>query len=90
MMNKKGGILANTLAIVVFLLMVFPVYWMVISSLKPRADFFLETPKFLPIPATLENYTRVIQDKDFFTYAANSAIVTLVVVLLSMLTAFLA
>ncbi len=89
-MNKKGGILANTLAIVVFLLMVFPVYWMVISSLKPRADFFLETPKFLPIPATLENYTRVIQDKDFFTYAANSAIVTLVVVLLSMLTAFLA
>ncbi len=46
--------------------MVFPVYWMVISSLKPREDFFLETPKFLPIPATLSNYQRVIADKDFF------------------------
>ena len=26
------------------------------SLFKPRADFFAETPKFLPIPATLDNY----------------------------------
>ncbi len=90
MVNKKGGVVANTLAIILFLVMVFPVYWMVISSLKPREDFFLETPKFLPIPATLDNYVRVINDKDFFNFAKNSAIVTLVVVILSMLVAFLA
>ena len=54
MHNKKGGIVANTFAVIFFVVMVFPVYWMVISSLKPREDFFLETPKFLPIPATLD------------------------------------
>lgn len=90
MINRKGGVVANTLAVIVFLFMAFPVYWMVISSFKPRADFFLETPKFLPIPATLDNYTRVINDKDFFSYAKNSLIVTLTVVLISMAVAFLA
>jgi N,N'-diacetylchitobiose transport system permease protein len=90
MLHKKGGIVANTLGIVVFLAMAFPVYWMVISSLKPRSDFFLETPKFLPIPATLDNYTRVIADKDFFAFARNSLTVTVVVVIASMIIAFLA
>jgi N,N'-diacetylchitobiose transport system permease protein len=90
MSSKKGGVLPNTIAVVLFVVMVFPVYWMIISSFKPREDFFLETPKFLPIPATLDNYTRVIQDKDFFSFAKNSAIVTIVVVLLSMIVAFLA
>jgi N,N'-diacetylchitobiose transport system permease protein len=90
MINRKGGILPNTLAVILFAVMAFPVYWMIISSLKPREDFFLETPKFLPIPATLDNYTRVISDKDFFSYAKNSLIVTVVVVLLSMAVAFLA
>ena len=67
MINRKGGLVANTLASILVVVMVFPVYWMIISSFKPRADFFLETPKFLPIPATLDNYSRVINDKDFFT-----------------------
>lgn len=89
-MHKKGGVLANILAVILFAFMVFPVYWMVISSLKPREDFFLDTPKFLPIPATLENYTRVITDENFFNFARNSAIVTIVVVIASMLVAFLA
>ena len=90
MINRKGGLVANTIAIILFVLMVFPVYWMIISSFKPRADFFLETPKFLPIPATLDNYTRVINDKDFFNYAKNSLTVTVVVVVLSILVAFIA
>jgi N,N'-diacetylchitobiose transport system permease protein len=89
-MIKRGGFVANTLGLVVFVLMAFPVYWMVVSSFKPRQDFFLETPKFLPIPATLDNYVRVINDKGFFTFAKNSLIVTVVVVLVSMLVAFLA
>lgn len=90
MINKKGGFVANTVAVILTIVMVFPVYWMVISSFKPRSDFFAETPKFLPIPATLDNYRRVIGDKDFFNYAKNSLTVTIVVVVLSMLVAFIA
>jgi len=90
MINKKGGLVANTLAVILTVLMVFPVYWMVASSFKPRKDFFAETPKFVPIPGTLDNYRRVIGDKDFFSYAKNSLTVTVVVVLLSMVVAFVA
>ncbi len=50
MINKKGGLVANTFAVILFLFMAFPVYWMVISAFKPREDFFLETPKFFPYP----------------------------------------
>ena len=48
--------------------MAFPVYWMVASRPSSRVrTSSSRDPKFFPIPATMDNFTRVIQDKgDFF------------------------
>ena len=80
----------NLAALMVFVVMVFPVYWMVGRALKRRADVFLETPKIIPNPITFEHFARVLSDGGFWGYARNSLLVVLVVVVLSMLTAFLA
>ncbi len=88
--SRRGTIGANIAAVVVFFVMAFPVYWMINTALKPKADVFTETPKLLPIPITFENFTRVVQDGEFLTFARNSLIVTVVVVVVSMIVAFLA
>ena len=58
--------------IVASVIAVFPVLWVLLTSLKPAAfatttDFFKDT--------TLENYTNLIQDTKFLTWFGNSLIV---------------
>ena len=43
----------------VFLIMSFPVYWMVLTSFRRGSDIQKPTPQFLPQPATLNNYRKV-------------------------------
>lgn len=54
-------LLALTVALVFFL---FPVYWMVATSLKSQVDAFAMPPKWFP-PPTLENYRQVLFETDF-------------------------
>jgi multiple sugar transport system permease protein len=42
--------------ILVALVMVLPLLWLVVSSLKPETDLFRYPPEWIPNPATLENY----------------------------------
>ncbi|RBL79440.1 ABC transporter permease, partial [Streptomyces cavourensis] len=58
--------------IVASVIAVFPVLWVLLTSLKPAkyattTDFFRET--------TLVNYTNLIRDTEFLTWFANSAII---------------
>ncbi|WP_460863435.1 carbohydrate ABC transporter permease [Nocardiopsis coralliicola] len=81
--TDKGG-LAVALAVA------FPLYWMVLSALKPRAA--LEAGDPLPYTAepTLEAFRRVLLVDGFGQYLLNSVLVAAVVVVASTLCAFLA
>jgi len=69
---------------------VFPVYWMVVTSFRPRLDIQSANPEALPIPATLDNYRNVF-DREFFVDAVRkSLVVTLLTVVLALVVAFLA
>src|SRR5262249_39751271 len=46
----------NALALAVFLVMVFPVYWMVSTAFKQGPDILSYTPKWFPAPATLSHF----------------------------------
>jgi multiple sugar transport system permease protein len=63
-------LLALTIALMFFL---FPVYWMVATSLKSQVDAFAMPPKWFP-PPTLENYRQVLFETDFLRQARNSLI----------------
>jgi N,N'-diacetylchitobiose transport system permease protein len=80
----------NLTALVVLALMVFPVYWMVITAFKPGVDIQSYTPKFFPSPATLRNFTDAINRDYFWDVVKNSLIVVAVVTALSLVLAFLA
>jgi len=89
-MRKQGGILPNLLAILAAIFFAFPVYWMIATSLKTRDDIFASPPQLFPSSPTLDNYATAIVDKAFFDFFKNSLIVTVIVVVASILVAFLA
>lgn len=54
---------------------VLPIYYIVITSVRPQAGFFASNQLLPPADPTLEGYALVLQS-DFFRYLANSVIVT--------------
>ena len=80
----------NLLALLVFVVMVFPVYWMVSTAFKPAPDILTFTPKLFPTSATLENFTDAMSRPYFWRVARNSLIVVLAVTAISLALAFLA
>ncbi|MEN3539224.1 ABC transporter permease subunit [Microbispora sp. ZYX-F-249] len=63
---------------------VFPVAWLVLTSLKPRT--VIETASVAPIDhPTLANYTQVLGETRFLTWAANAVIVSLITAVLGVL-----
>jgi multiple sugar transport system permease protein len=67
----------NTLQLVVAgVIIMAPVVWMVLSSLKPSFAVTAYPPTLIFSP-TLENYGQLIKTTPFFSYAVNSLIVTI-------------
>src|SRR5579871_3603849 len=67
----------NTLQLVLAgILIMAPVVWMVLSSLKPSFEVTAYPPTLIFSP-TVENYSQLIKSTPFFSYAVNSLIVTI-------------
>ena len=83
-------IVLNLTGLLVFAVMVFPVYWMVLTSFKRGNDVLSFTPQFLPQHPTLANFRDAIGRDLFWSSVRNSLIVVGAVVLVSVVLAFLA
>ena len=82
-------VLANGLALVAAVGWVFPVYWMLNSSLLPQREVRSREPSFVPVGGTLDSYRRVFET-DFVNALRLSATVTVLTVALTLVVAFLA
>jgi N,N'-diacetylchitobiose transport system permease protein len=85
---RKAG--WNVLGLFVLAVMVFPVYWMVSTAFKPGHDILSYTPQWIPTHPVISNFTDAIHQQFFWNAVKNSLIVTSVVVVLSLVLAFLA
>jgi multiple sugar transport system permease protein len=68
---------------------VFPFYWMVITTFKQNSDLYNETnnPLWFNAPPTLANVQYLLEQTRFLTWMANSLIIGVGVVLITLLTA---
>jgi N,N'-diacetylchitobiose transport system permease protein len=80
----------NLLGVLVFVVMVFPVYWMVATAFKPGSDILSLEPTWFPTNPTLVNFTDAIHQRNFWHSVVNSLIVAVAVVVLSLALALLA
>jgi raffinose/stachyose/melibiose transport system permease protein len=83
--NWIGGSFGWLWLVVVML----PIYWIVITSFKTRANYYVQNPFAPPTEPTLDNYRQVIE-ADFTRYFGNSLVVTAGATLPAVLISFMA
>jgi multiple sugar transport system permease protein len=69
--------IAHVLAGALAVIFIFPLLWMLSSSLKPREDLFVFPPTLIPSTWHFENYGRAWEAARFSRYFANSAVVAI-------------
>ncbi len=78
-MNKKGRTvsiyIAYTLLTIIFL---FPVLWVLLSSLKTQSELFTYPLTIFPANPTLDNYREAFRSGTFLRYFGNSGYVTVI------------
>ncbi|MEV1293465.1 carbohydrate ABC transporter permease [Pseudonocardia sp. NPDC049635] len=60
------------------LVVVFPLLWMILTSVKPLPEIITQTPTLLPVDPTWENYATAAERLPFARVFANSVLVTVV------------
>lgn len=95
-MTKKKGLVGNALChvylIILSVVAVFPLVWVLLSSIKTNGELTSNPTKFIPINPTLENFVHVIQDLEFGVNIANSIVIalctTLIAIIISCMAAY--
>ncbi|HMB18330.1 MAG TPA: carbohydrate ABC transporter permease [Gaiellaceae bacterium] len=80
----------NALGLLVFAIMIFPVYWMIATAFKEGQNILSDTPQFFPSPVTFSNFDDAIHREFFWDVVKNSIIIVTVVVAVSLVIGFLA
>ena len=80
----------DTIAVLILVVMLFPIYWMVSTAFKPGKEILSLTPVWFPSPVTLDNFRTAINVPFFWNDVVNSLTVVLSVVAISIALAFLA
>jgi N,N'-diacetylchitobiose transport system permease protein len=80
----------NAVGIALFAVMVFPVFWMISTALKPDDEINSKVPTWFSASPTLQHFRDAIARPFFWENVKNSVIVVSVTVVVSMVLAFLA
>lgn len=88
--RQTRNIIRYIFAILITLVFLFPIFWMISTSLKPEDEVLAATQTLLPIKWQFSNYATVMQKEPFMRYMLNTAIVTAGTMILEMGTGVLA
>lgn len=79
-----GRVLSYVLLGIAVLLVLFPIYWMVITSLKLPREIY-RVPSLWPKAFTLDNFNKLLADGNFLLAIRNSLIVSTTVTVISVI-----
>ena len=80
----------NTVAVAFGLVMAFPIYWMILTTVKSNHDLLAQDPTFWPSHFDFSSYRTVFDDPDFLNSMRSTAIITIGSVLAGLVVGFLA
>ena len=87
---KAGNIISHIYLIILTFISIFPLVWIIISSLKGKGELTGNPTAFWPKTWTFDYYAHVINDLKFFVNIKNSVIISLVTTLIAITVAALA
>ncbi|MEU1127041.1 carbohydrate ABC transporter permease [Streptomyces sp. NPDC005899] len=88
--RRKNRLGYNILALVTAALMAFPVYWLIVSSLRPNHEIRSYDQTLWPSSLTFDNFARAVKQENFATAIQSSLIVSVTAVVGGMVIATLA
>ena len=74
--RKYGRFLKCFAGIVIIAVFLFPIYWMIVSSLKSSGEIFRMPPSLVPETIYTDNYEALFRNSDFINYIKNSLIIS--------------
>lgn len=75
-MGKRLNWSSKVLVILIAIVFASPLIWLVLSSGKPPNQIFLQPPKWIPDPVTINNYIQAVKAIPFFVYLKNTIIIS--------------
>lgn len=81
-------VLLYIICTIVIIVVIFPLYWLIITSLKYDIDSYVYPPQFFPVNITFKNYIDILflaQEGNLVKYFLNSLIITIFTIFLSLL-----
>ena len=88
--SSSATVLANVVGLIFVVIMIFPVYWVLNTALKPADEVLQFTPTFLPAHPTLDNFVSAFKAPLFLKDMLNGLIVTVMSVFAAIVVGFLA
>jgi multiple sugar transport system permease protein len=89
MRADKTNLPASIVTWVIVILMVFPLIWMLLTSIKPQSELFVFPIKLLPEHVTFGHYERLLEDTPFLRYFWNSVVLSVATTVVVMVVATL-
>ena len=87
--NNLWELVPAVLGVLWLLFSIYPIIYMLFTSLRPQADLYTDTPWSFPSSPTLENYLNVLVN-GFLTYFVNTLFVTVISVFIILVVSLLA
>ncbi|MEV7099197.1 carbohydrate ABC transporter permease [Amycolatopsis sp. NPDC051045] len=87
--RRPGRLIAEVVTVVIAGLVAFPLYWMLLSAVKPPGEIQSANPKPWTFSPSFDSFSRVLTVSGFGRFFVNSLVVALVVVAFSLLLSFL-
>jgi N,N'-diacetylchitobiose transport system permease protein len=85
---RRGQLVVDVVCVVIAVVVAFPLYWMVLSAIRPAGELQAATP-WTAAP-TVDSFRRVLDVENFGLYFVNSLVVAVAVVAISLVMSFLA
>jgi multiple sugar transport system permease protein len=88
MRRTFAGALTAVVLVIVTALFVFPLYFLVVTSLKSKAELFAAVPTIFPQAPTIQPYVSVLFDRGMTQLLVNSIVAGLAATVLAIIVAF--
>ena len=86
--KRTSKILSRVFIVLCLIVALFPIYWMLCTSLKSDGEIYQKIPTMIPKRFTVEAYSYLLTKTNFFSAIKNSLLVATVVSLLSIAVAY--
>ncbi|MDD3410113.1 MAG: carbohydrate ABC transporter permease, partial [Eubacteriales bacterium] len=70
------GIIRWSLTVVICFVILFPLWWIFISSITPSSELYTTPINYIPLHPTFENYMRAVGDMGIWSKVQNTLIIT--------------